>query len=307
MQPRNSFALYTEKARVQSKKWSDRDIEMVQYMFDRVSNYLHNQTMKSFQYMLEKSNADYLQATNTAKENFDFFSHMSHELRTPFHGVMSSLQILSSGEGVLSDSDRQRVVESALESGKIMLSTLDDILSLSKSKHNTESVKLPVHIHKLVHSTEKIIGPMAINKGVHFQVSLVAFDIQPLSTTSCYITNSDVDWESLVVLADESRILQIANNLTNNAIKFTNIEGSVSLTAYILHQSKVRILWDDICSQYENNFDACINISGNDETQLRYVFTVKDSGFGVDAVNLRLMFEAYKQVSTESKRTYQGN
>ena len=69
-----------------------------------------------------------------------------------------------------------------------MLRTLDDILLILKAKHNVESVRNSI----LVHNSNK------------------EFMLKP---------NKTVDWESLVMLADDMRILQIANNLSNNAIK----------------------------------------------------------------------------------------
>jgi hypothetical protein len=115
LQPRASFDIFVEKARVHCKVWSAVDLELAQYFIERVSNYVHGQMLASFRLSLEQSNAECLQAIESNKEHTEFFAHMSHELRTPFHGVMSSLQILDNGGESLSKEDRKEIIESALE------------------------------------------------------------------------------------------------------------------------------------------------------------------------------------------------
>ena len=100
---------------------------------------------------------------------FHSSSHVvSHTLcRTPFHGVMSSLQLLIEDEK-MSRNDRQEVLNGALTCGEGLLSTLDDILSIAKTKY-TSSVGLEPYCNTtLLHDVEAILKPFAMRRDVVF-------------------------------------------------------------------------------------------------------------------------------------------
>jgi light-regulated signal transduction histidine kinase (bacteriophytochrome)/CheY-like chemotaxis protein len=313
LQPRSSFEIFFERARHHSKLWNEVDIELAQYFFERLTNYLHSQLLSTFRLSLDQSNSECIQAIEAAKEHYEFFAHMSHELRTPFHGVISSLQILDSGGSSISHDEQKEIVESALECGKTMLRTLDDILVIAKHKNNVETVRSPVNIWKLISSSRKMMGPIAENKGVSFQADLLRSDESKIIGLDANLDQQDLYWKSIVVLSDEVRIIQIANNLTNNAIKFTDPGGSVSLRAHLLKKENVELLWDNVCKKYVNSFQSIID--KNDVAELNnlnltevlwYVIEIEDTGCGVSFEDMKTMFNAYKQVSSGVKKTYQG-
>jgi len=80
------------------------------------------------------------------------------------------------------------------------------------------------------------------------------------------------------VMADETRLLQILANLTSNAIKFTE-KGQVKIKAYVLRAAKKRIT---------------IKIE------------ISDSGIGIPADKLNMLFEYFSQVDTTVTKTYSG-
>jgi signal transduction histidine kinase len=250
LQPRISFELYIESAKNESRMWNLMDVEVAQYFFDRISQYLHTEMLNTFRLSLDQSNSECIQAIESSKEHYEFFAHMSHELRTPFHGVMSSLQILDTGAESIPYSEQREIIECALECGKTMLRTLDDILTIAKSRNSVECLKNPIIIAKILHSTARMMGPIAENKSVHFQ------NVTGKLIKNCSLSGekdlqmSEIEWRSLVVLGDETRIAQITNNLTNNAIKFTPSNGSVTLTSQLLSFSEVCTKWKSVCSKY---------------------------------------------------------
>jgi PAS domain S-box-containing protein len=77
----------------------------------------------------------------------------------------------------------------------------------------------------------------------------------------------------LPILTDRTRLLQILINLANNAVKFTQ-EGSVTLEL------------------------------ASDAQGLR--FSVRDTGPGISAENLKHLFEAFRQVDGSARRAYEG-
>lgn len=80
------------------------------------------------------------------------------------------------------------------------------------------------------------------------------------------------------IIADQTRLLQILSNLTSNAIKFTE-NGSVKL--------KVSSVWT------KGKFH-------------KIKVEVQDSGIGISTENLNLLFNAFSQVDTSSRKTFGG-
>jgi signal transduction histidine kinase len=81
------------------------------------------------------------------------------------------------------------------------------------------------------------------------------------------------DPASIEITADRQRSYQVALNLLNNAVKFTD-EGCVSIQAAI-----------------ENN---------------RLQVTVSDTGIGINVEHLPRLFEAFHQVDSSARRVYEG-
>jgi two-component system, chemotaxis family, sensor kinase Cph1 len=310
LSPRVSFEIYIEQARRECRSWSTIDLELAQYFMDRVIEYMMNVQLAFMRLSLEQANSECFQAKESATEHYEFFAHMSHELRTPFHGVMSSLQILDTGGKLICDAERKEMVKSALECGKTMLRTLDDILTIAKSCNNVDVVRSPVLIGKAFASTRRMMSPIAEHKLITFAAVIAEIEISSATMTAS-------DFNSMVVLSDETRLGQISNNLTNNAIKFTPSGGQVTITARILPSvQKVLQVWSSLRNQFAASYmsrdpkdGSRSSLSQNilsDAADVWYVFSVQDSGCGVKKEDMDKMFDAYKQLSTGVSKTYQG-
>lgn len=81
------------------------------------------------------------------------------------------------------------------------------------------------------------------------------------------------------VLGDSVRLQQILNNLVGNAVKFTD-SGAITCEAYPL--------------------------KGEDPNSIRVLFSVTDTGIGIDENNLPKLFQEFTQADEGYKRTYQG-
>lgn len=143
------------------------------------------------------------EASNEAKSIF--LASMSHEIRTPLNGVLGMAEALT--ETTLTD-DQNMMAYTIVESGKILLSVLNDILDLSKIEAgHLEIETLPIDIVALAHATEKLYALKAEEKGLDFKV-----EVRPAARK----------W----LTSDPVRLRQVAGNLISNAIKFTEA-GSV--------------------------------------------------------------------------------
>ena len=131
---------------------------------------------------------------------------VSHDLRAPLTVVKGYAEMLADEKKKI---NRQKYVNTILESSEQMLSLLNTLLSyyrLDTGKEQPENA--PFKLKTLVDILDSEFGPLAESKGLTFVGGHHGDDV--------------------VVLGDRKRIIQIANNLLSNAIKFTS-DGYVIL------------------------------------------------------------------------------
>ena len=322
LHPNSSFRIYCEKARKECKHWTESDKEIAEQIVDCFIQCLNSEVLSMCKSELEQSNKECVQIMKAAKENYEFFAHMSHELRTPFHGVISSLQVLQSGDESLDKVERREIIMSALDCGKVMLRTLDDILTIAKNKHNVEVAKLPFPIFKVFSSTRQTMIRMAEVKSIVLQTEIIeskiSIDVNELKSkitddderallTEEMVVN-DESFMKFVVLGDQTRIGQICNNLTNNAIKFTPAGGKVTMKSTLVSSiDDVYRIWTSHKNEYKDSYVYNDHfVKEVDINTLFFVYIVKDTGCGMTNEDLPSIFEAYKQVSSGVTKTYQG-
>ena len=141
-----------------------------------------------------------------------FLSTMSHEIRTPMNALLGILELLALDK---LNSEQQRMLAMAENSGKSLLRIIDDILDFSK----IEAGKLNIHpeptaIAELIELTTQFFMPVARSKGL-LLVHSTSPEISP------------------ALLADRLRLRQILNNFVSNAIKFTE-QGQVDIRAELV-------------------------------------------------------------------------
>jgi len=152
------------------------------------------------------------EAANQAKSQF--LANMSHEVRTPLNGILGMLQLLQ--DSPLAP-EQLEFVETALSSGRSLLTIINDILDLSGLESG--AINLEKRSFDIRESLKLVVDNFAFqarDKGLKIELS-VADDV-PGS-----------------VIGDETRMRQILFNLIGNAIKFTD-SGGVRLEVYsIIH------------------------------------------------------------------------
>lgn len=167
-----------------------------------------------------KEKAEEAERANNSK--MMFLANMSHEIRTPMNAICGMAEINLREE--LSPQVRENTI-SIQNSGKILLSIVNDILDYSKME-NGSMVIVPVH-YSLSHLIEETINIM--------QIRLEDKDVE----LKYYISDKVPD----VLYGDEIRIRQILFNLLSNAIKFTdNGYILVNVDCEFLDGERVRLL-----------------------------------------------------------------
>ena len=166
------------------------------------------QNARLYREIAEKSHL--LEAASRHKS--EFLANMSHELRTPLNAIIGFSEVL--GEryfGELTEK-QDEYVRDISESGRHLLSLINDILDLSKieaGKMNLEPVDfdLPAALRNVL----ALVKERAQRHGIR-----LALEVEPALDQ---------------IHADELKFKQIMLNLLSNAVKFTPDGGSVSVTA----------------------------------------------------------------------------
>jgi CheY-like chemotaxis protein len=194
---------------------------------------------------------------------------MSHELRTP----LNSLLILAQQ---LAENPERNLVPRQVEfahtihaSGSDLLTLINDILDLSKIESGTVTLEVaPYPLEQLRLYVLRTFGHMAELKQLDFSVD-VAVGLPPAIST------------------DITRLQQILKNLLSNAFKFT-ARGHVSLTI-----DTARSGWTP-------------GHPGLTRADTVLAFAVTDTGAGIKADKLQLIFEAFQQADGSTARKYGG-
>jgi signal transduction histidine kinase/CheY-like chemotaxis protein len=182
-----------------------------------VSSRTRELTMANERLMLSRDEA--LSASHTKSE---FLSTMSHEIRTPLNGVIGMLSLLRTLD---TDPERLDYLETAYNSGHVLLTLLNDILDISKIEAN--KIQLEQVNFDLKHTVNGII-------------TLLGEDAQRKSLDLSFHIPSDYPSP---IKGDPTRLRQILTNLISNSIKFTE-SGFVDLTINTIKLHKYFVLFE---------------------------------------------------------------
>ncbi len=189
-------------------------------------------------------------AEEMSKVKSNFLSNMSHELRTPLHGIMGFAQLLKESL----DGENGEMADIIYKSGKRLMETLNLILNFSKAEAEKIIInKKNISIKKIINEVYNLFEINAKDKGLNFEKI-----IKP---------------DEIIAKTDEKLLLDILNNIVNNAIKFTE-RGFVRIEAFA---------------------------KNND-----LVIKVRDTGIGISKQGKDLIFEEFRQESEGLSRSFEG-
>ena len=161
------------------------------------------------------------EATNAKQE---FFSKMSHDIRTPLNVVLGMTQIAHQYKD---DGPKlENALDNITQEGNYLLTMINSILDVNQLEHGTVVLaEEPFNPAVCLRDCVEILGPLSQKKEQHM-------------TVSC-------DCETRAVRGDVNRLKQILVNIISNAIKYTNMGGTISLRLACLPDNRYRFTCQD--------------------------------------------------------------
>ena len=165
--------------------------------------------MRRIQAQLERTNSD-LRRKNDEVQNF--YHTLSHELKTPLTSAREFIAIVRDGlAGELNDTQKE-YLRISLESCNQLRVCINDLLDATRLETGKLRIDLkPASLGALAQRVVTTLRPAAVGKRIEL---------------SCE-TASDLPDINL----DENRVTQVITNLLNNALKFTEACGRVTVRA----------------------------------------------------------------------------
>ncbi|WP_107049971.1 HAMP domain-containing protein [Streptomyces bicolor] len=207
----------------------------------------------------------------------EFLANMSHELRTPLNSLLILAKLLAdNAEGNLSPKQVE-FAETIHGAGSDLLQLINDILDLSKVEAGKMDVSpTRIALVQLVDYVEATFRPLTAEKGLDLSVR-----VSPELPATLH--------------TDEQRLLQVLRNLLSNAVKFTD-SGSVELV--------IRPAGADVPMKIREQLLEAGSLTEADAPLI--AFSVTDTGIGIAASKMRVIFEAFKQADGTTSRKYGG-
>ncbi|MFJ5807880.1 HAMP domain-containing protein [Streptomyces sp. NBC_01426] len=207
----------------------------------------------------------------------EFLANMSHELRTPLNSLLILAKLLADNADENLSPKQVEFAETIHGAGSDLLQLINDILDLSKVEAGKMDVSpTRIALVQLVDYVEATFRPLTAEKGLDFSVR-----VSPELPATLH--------------TDEQRLLQVLRNLLSNAVKFTD-GGAVELV--------IRPAGADVPTAIREQLLEAGSLREADADLI--AFSVTDTGIGIAASKMLVIFEAFKQADGTTSRKYGG-
>ena len=141
------------------------------------------------------------------KQKDDFLDSVAHELRTPITAIRSAGEILADDDDIPLEIKREFLNNIITESDRLN-EIINDILYLDKLEHG--EIALNIETNDIIETYQKALNPISHllhQKNIHLsEVNL--------------LTETKFEY-------DEARLIQVFQNILGNALKFTDVQGTI--------------------------------------------------------------------------------
>ncbi len=196
--------------------------------------------------------SDVTENRENAKRREEVFANASHELKTPLTAIRGFSELSAINN---KDESIGKYIESISRETERMLSLVGDMLKLSELENMRELSPVPINLAKTVNEIRGVLSTAISEKSITFE------------------TEGDA-----VVKAEPGHIYELVKNLVENAVRYNNQNGKVSVKIESNEKENMQLVVSD---------DG-IGISSEDQTRLFERFyrveksrSVKNGGTGL--------------------------
>lgn len=205
---------------------------------------------------LERLRQEKEKAENLARLKAEFLNQVSHELRTPLAVIIGYIECITDGLYGEIESKHQEILQVVAKQSSHLKNMIDQILIYSR----LEAGKQPVRIEDL-------------------QLSKIVSEMKETFDFLCRQKGLDMRWEipgdPLNIRSDLTRVKEVASNLVQNAVKYTD-HGSITLRVG--------------------------KVPSTDSVMIE----VQDTGMGISENHLASIFEPFMQAHKTSSENSRG-
>lgn len=181
---------------------------------------------------------------------------MSHELRTPLNSIIGFSELLNNKDMGELNEKQQRFADNVHSSGKHLLSLIDDILDITRVESGKMDINIEkVYVSKVINESADIIKEKAAKQNIRI-ITQVSPEIEIIET-------------------DAKRFRQVLNNLLDNAVKFSKLEGGTVTIAAVKEEDMAK-------------------------------FSVSDTGIGIKKEDIGRLFHSFEPLDAGLSRKYGG-
>jgi len=222
-----------------------------------------------------------LQAESASRAKSDFLANMSHELRTPLNSIIGFSDLMADDRTGDINEIQKEYLNDIINSGRHLLSLINDILDLSK----IEAGKMELELFEF-------------NPIEALEASLMMFKEKALKHH--IKMGIEIDERIGNITADERKLKQIMLNLLSNALKFTPDGGSVRVSARLIEDGKI--------GSYEDEkkilTSELLNFLSSDRNFIE--ISVEDTGPGISKEDQEKLFQPFQQLNASLTREHTG-
>ena len=211
----------------------------------------------------------------------DFVSQVSHDLKTPLTSMQETISaLLDEVSGPLTETQRTLLVLQQ-QSGQRLASMLAKLLDLSRLEAGIEPDFQMIEAARLIQRARAQATPVATDRGVRIETSLPE--------------------QQVLLKCDADRMLQLLDNLLENAVKFSPCGETVSVQVEALHDGPDGHLRH---ASSPIPVDRWATIGEQQPPYCAMLITVSDRGPGVPEDQKERVFDRFYQ--TDAGRAVRG-
>ncbi len=195
-------------------------------------------------------------AEEASRAKDEFLATLSHELRTPLTPIIGWVHMMRSGM-MSTDEELAHALGVVERNSQSLTRLINDLLDMSAILSGKMQFDLaPVHLDAAIREAIETVRPQAEQRNIQMDVSYSNWD------------------DSISVVGDKTRLVQIFWNLLSNAVKFSYEGGHVRVT----------------CAATEREVRVCI----------------EDEGQGISADFMPHIFDRFRQADSSKTRAHGG-